>query len=746
MRDSIGRYKVIGRLGEGGMGLVYEAWDDRLGRAVAVKMIRSAMHDAASRERFWREARAAGALSHPNICHIYEIGEDGEDLFIAMERLGGESLAERLQRGMLPAQEAAQVALGALAALEAVHARGLLHRDLKPSNVYLTPHGVKLLDFGLAVAVATETEHTVPMLTLPGVVLGTPGYMAPEQILGQPVDARSDLYALGAMLFEMLSGTSPFHAATPAEILARVLSERVPALSGSPAVIAIDRVIQRALARAPGDRYASAAEMAQDLRSVLRYSDSGATMGVTAIRRLIVLPFRLLRVDPDIDFLAFGLADAISASLAGLDALVVRSSLTAARYAADTPDLARIAADADVDLVMSGTLLRAGEQIRVSAQLLAAPEGTLIWTHTLQAALTDLFEVQDDLSRRIVESASASLGPRPVPSERVPLGRAHELFLRANQFAFEPRTWQRARELYEESVAQDPEYAPAWARLSRIYRVMGKYGVGSDPAGDFDRAAAAVQRALTLDPDLPMAMLYSAQLDLELGRSREALVKLLQQAQRHPSDPHLLAGLVQACRYCGLVDASIAAHEHVRRLDRMMLTGVVHTYWLKGDFERALEQAHGSTEGFDGLVLSMMGREEEAIASLERDETRFQGTLEADFCRVMRFTLQQNVEEARALVASFTSSRTFTDPEGLFHTARVCARIGDLDESLRHLARVSDGGFCGLPALTRDPWLDALRGRPEFRSILDRAEVSLRAAAAAFKTAGGERVLGVPAR
>ena len=288
MRESIGRYKVTGRLGEGGMGLVYEAWDDRLGRAVAVKMIRSACTTPRRGSGSGGKPAPPARSAIPNICHIYEIGEDGEDLFIAMERLTGESLAERLQRGVLPPQEAAQVALGALAALEAVHARGLLHRDLKPSNVYLTPHGVKLLDFGLAVAVATDTEHTLPMLTLPGMVLGTPGYMAPEQILGQPVDARSDLYALGAMLFEMLSGGSPVPRDHARGILARVLSERVPALSGSPAVIAIDRVIQRALARAPGDRYASAAEMAQDLRGVLRFSDSRAMPGVTAIRRLIV--------------------------------------------------------------------------------------------------------------------------------------------------------------------------------------------------------------------------------------------------------------------------------------------------------------------------------------------------------------------------------------------------------------------------------------------------------------------------
>jgi serine/threonine protein kinase len=746
MREAIGRYKIIGRLGEGGMGFVYEAWDDRLGRAVAVKMIRSTQHDALARERFWREARAAGALSHPNICHIYEIGEDDDDLFIAMERLTGESLAERLKRGALAPQEAAQVALGALDALEAVHARGLLHRDLKPSNVYLTPHGVKLLDFGLAVAVATETEHTLPMLTLPGMVLGTPGYMAPEQILGQAVDARSDLYAIGAMLFEMLAGKKPFEATTAAQILARVLSERPPALTGSSAVVAIDRIIQRALARAPEERYATAAEMAQDLRGALRFADSGATAGALAIRRLIVLPFRLLRDDPEIDFLSFGLADAISTSLAGNNALVVRSSLTAARFAKDTLDLPALTTQADVDLVLSGTVLRAGDRIRVNAQLLTAPGGTLVWSHTLEAALTNLFEGQDDLTRRIVESVSASLGSKTQVPEYQPKGRAHELFLRGNQFAFEPRTWQRARDLYEEAVKEDAEYAPVWARLGRLYRVMAKYNVGPDPSHDFDRAAAALQRALTLSGDLPMAVLYSAQLDMEFGRSRDALVKLLECAQRHPSDPHLFAGLVQACRYCGLVDASIAAHEHVRRLDRVMPTGVVHTYWLKGDYVRALEAAHGSTEAFDGMILSMMGREDEAIASLERDEVRFEGSLEAQFVRLMRLAILGRRDEVLGLASEITAVTTFIDPEALFHATRMFARVGAHDEALTQLRRSLEGGFCGLPALTRDPWLDGLRSRPEFRTALDQAEVSQRAAAAAFTAARGERVLGVTAR
>ena len=436
-----------------------------------------------------------------------------------------------------------------LAGLEAVHARGLLHRDLKPSNVFLTPHGVKLLDFGLARPVTTsaaDASQTLPGLTLPGVVMGTPSYMAPEQVLAQPIDQRTDLYALGTVLFEMLSGAPPFQAPTPAETLARIVSERPPALGGSALVSAVDRVVHRALARVPDERYPDAASMAQDLRAALRVADSGGQMAAQPIRRLIVLPFRLLRVDPEIDFLAFGLADAIAASLMGESRLVVRSSLAAARYAAGVPDVATLAAETDVDLVMTGTLLKSGDQIRVTAQLAEAPRGTLLWTHTHQARLTDFFQVQDDIVRQVCGSVSASLGTRaPV---QAPRGRAHELYLRANQLALDPRKVREARGCYEEAVEEDPSFAPAWARLGRVYRVLAKDHPTHDPE-NFTRADRALKRALELDPELTMALTYYAQLEMDMGRSRDALVRLLERALRRPSDPYLLAGLVQAARY-----------------------------------------------------------------------------------------------------------------------------------------------------------------------------------------------------
>jgi TolB-like protein/tetratricopeptide (TPR) repeat protein len=748
MRKSVGRYRITGRLGEGGMGLVYDAWDDRLGRQVAVKMIRSALQDVQSRERFWREARAAGSLSHPNICHIYEIAEDDGDLFIAMERLDGESLADRLRRGPIPPPEAAQIALGVLSALESVHGRGLLHRDLKPSNVFLTPHGVKVLDFGLAVPVHTDgnPDVTAPLVTLPGTVLGTPGYMAPEQILGKPIDARSDLYAVGAMLFEMLCGKPAFEAGAAAEVLARVLSERPPALGGSPAVIALDRVVQRALARNVDDRYRDAAAMALELRQAMRFVDSGAAVApVQAIRRAIVLPFRMLRPDPEIDFLSFGFADAISASLTGADTLVVRSSLAAARYAGTVPDLAVLAAETDVDLVVSGTMLRAGDQIRITAQLIEAPGGTLLWSHTMQAQLSDLFQVQDDVARQVAQSVNASLGATRTP-EQPPRGRAHELYLRANQLALESKTWTQARELYEQAVADDPAYAPAWARLGRLHRIIWKYSGADDNVSNLDRAEAALRRALALDPDLSMALNYYAHHEMELGRSQDALVRLLARAARARSDAPLFAGLVQACRYCGLMESSVAAHEHVRRLDRVMPTSVAHTYWLKGDFPRALELAAQShAPAMVGFLLASMGRDREAVAALQEDEAR--GTpVERDFCRAVRVVIEGDNAEGCAIIQRYLASPTFIDPEGLFHGGQILARGGDHDLAMHALERAAASGYSGLPLLVVDPWVDALRGRSDFRALLDNAEERRRQAAAAFVDAGGERLLGVSVR
>src|SRR6266545_657853 len=366
----IGRYAITRKLGEGGMGVVYAARDERLARTVALKTMSSLASDDTARKRFWREARAAASVNHPNVCHIYEIGEQGGELFIAMELLEGEALGEHLLLGPLSVSETVPIGLGILAALQALHARGIVHRDLKPSNVFVTPHGVKLLDFGLA----RPSD--------------------PERVTGEALDARSDLFAAGAILFEMLAGRPAFGGRNLVEILHATLYEQPPALTGSPAVAAADRVIRRALAKRPSERPASADAMAEELRAVRGAEGDDTPALARALTRIVVLPFRILRPDPETDFLAFSLPDAIATSLSRIGSLIVRSSATAARFAGEAPDLKALAAEADVDRVVTGTLLRSGDQLRAAAQLVEAPGGTLLTSHTVQSSLGDLFRLQ----------------------------------------------------------------------------------------------------------------------------------------------------------------------------------------------------------------------------------------------------------------------------------------------------------------------------------------------------------------
>jgi eukaryotic-like serine/threonine-protein kinase len=272
--ERIGPYRVLSIVGEGGMGVVYKAEDPRLERVVALKVIREFDGDATRRRRFWPEARLAAQVAHPNACRIYDIAEEQDRLVLVMEFIEGESLVRRLERGPLPAQEAGQIVLALLSALEAFHKIGIIHRNLKPGNILLSSGGTKLLDFGIAKHVPLhsneETLATLGDATAPGIFLGTPRYASPEQFRGRPVDARSDLFSIGVILYEMFTGQPPFPGETFGEVAHSVLQGSPPALSGSPAIAAMGRIVHRALSREPQDRYASAEAMAADLRAILQ--------------------------------------------------------------------------------------------------------------------------------------------------------------------------------------------------------------------------------------------------------------------------------------------------------------------------------------------------------------------------------------------------------------------------------------------------------------------------------------------
>jgi eukaryotic-like serine/threonine-protein kinase len=737
----IAHYEITGTLGEGGMGIVYAARDTRLDRTVALKMIRRSDSDAGASERLRGEARAAATVSHPNICQLYDIGEENGELFIAMEYLEGESLASRLAGGPVPLNETVQIALAMLGALEALHARGLIHRDLKPSNIFLTPHGVKLLDFGLARSMRIDEAQT--RLTQPGTVLGTPQYMSPEQVLGQPIDARSDLFAAGVVLYEMLTGRPPFAGASLAAIAHAIAYDQPPALGGSAAVGAIDRVIHKAIAKRPQDRYASARAMADDLRTATPATDTAnLPRHVRPMTRLIVLPFRVLRADPDTEFLAFSLSDALTTSLSGLDSLVVRSSLAAAAFA-DAADLEQIAQKAHVDAVLTGTLLRAQDQLRVTTQLAEVPSGTVLWSQTTQVTLGDIFQLQDSLTSRIVESLAVPLSARDERSLKrdVPAtAKAYEFYLRANQIAYGSKNWSVARDLYRQCLEEDPKYAPAWARLARIYRVIALY---SDEASDQNYALAeeAFTRALELNPDLSIAHNLYTLMELETGRARQAMRRLLERARTHSADPDLFAGLVQSCRYAGLDRPAIVAYEHARRLDPQIRTAVSHAYFAAGEYEKVIETDLEDPPVMTSLALDLLGRHGDAVAHLQRFAAPGLPTLFQRIIEGMSACIERDAAAALPAAAAMLERWPLRDPCATYYMARTLAIAGH-PRAVEIFRRAVDGGFHSYPLFTRDPWLDPLRGDRAFIDAMTVAHQGYRDGVDAFVTAGGERILG----
>ena len=477
-------------------------------------------------------------------------------------------------------------------------------------------------------------------------------------------------------------------------------------------------------------------------RFLMPVTDASPAAAAPAMR-LIVLPFRMLRPDPETDFLAFSLPDAVTGALGGLQSLVVRSSMTAARFAGDAVAPGRIAAEADVDAIVTGTLLRSGPEIRVTTQLTAATSGALLWSQAAQMPVDDLFRVQDELTRRIVASLSLPLTNREqqmlrrdVPSNPA----AYEYFLRGNQLGHDPSQWSVARDLYLQSVEQDAAYAPAWARLGRIHHVMAKYQPKGTPES-FDQAEAAFRRALELNPDLPLAHKLYAQLEVDLGRAGDAMARLIERA--HTADPELLAGLVSTCRYCGLLDASAAAHARALELEPKVRTSVGHTWFLQEDYARVATLEIAAYPYIVAIAQAEQGHGQDVLPVLHELEARLPGRLR-DFAVVARTMLEGHAADSIAAVGRIVAA-DFRDPEGLFYLSRHLARLNDVGPALALLERVVASGYVCFPTMAHDPWLDALRAKPAFATLLRRAEGLHQEALTVFERLGGPKLFGATA-
>lgn len=494
----LGPYEIVCLLGVGGMGEVWKARDTRLGRLVAIKRLTSAHSD-----RFEQEARAIAALNHPHICQIHDIGPD----YLVLEYIEGQPL-----RGPLPPTEAVRLAMQITSALEEAHSRGILHRDLKPANIMVTrragapdppaPAIAKLLDFGLAKLVSAEADaaRTVDG-TMAGTVLGTPAYMSPEQAEGKPLDARSDIFSFGAVLYELLSGQRPFGGTSTIAVLSSVLRDDPQPFQAPPA---LERIVRRCLQKPPEQRFQTMGA----LRTALEHAATELTSKPTERPPSIaVLPFANMSADKESEYFSDGLADEIINALAQVPGLNVAGRTSSFSFRGKDVEFGEIGRKLNVEHILEGSVRQAGNRVRVTAQLIKVADGFHLWSERYDREMTDIFAIQDEITHAIATALRMKLSGEPVaPRPYTPNLRAYEAYLKSRDYWSKPSPESLAlvKESLERAIALDPKFALAHSMLGIYYTMLANLGSRASREV-IPLARAAEMEALRVDPSLPEA-------------------------------------------------------------------------------------------------------------------------------------------------------------------------------------------------------------------------------------------------
>lgn len=588
----IGHYSIVSLIGAGGMGEVYLADDERLGRRVAIKIIpESVSRDPEAKGRLLREARAVAALDHPNVCTIYEIGEYQDRPFIVMQYVEGETLFDRLQRSGMPLGECLDVAAQVCAALDDAHGRGIVHRDVKPMNLILTPRGqVKVLDFGLArFLVPTDGGPTDILQSRAGIVTGTAPYMSPEQLRGTSVDARSDIFSLGIVLYEMATGRRPFDRGNTVATITAILFEEPPPL-GSPEHVALFPIIRRALRKEPSDRFATIAEMQSEIEALRRRPVSRArrvepheaepTQSMPAaeaqpkgrIESLAVLPVVTGSLDPALEYLVYGLSEGITNALSHVRRLRVIAAGTTARYAASGADPRQVGRQLNVAAVVAIRARIGEEALHADVTLISTADGSLLWSSQYDRPPRDVAALSEAIAEDVAERVRVRGGSAPrrtVKKKRAIDPEAQQLYLkgRFQWIKRHPEAVKQAMSLFQRAVEIDPAFAMPYAGLADSFVMLG-FIQALPPREILPKVKAAARRAIELDPTLadPHATLgYAAGLfewDWETAKSE--LEEAMRLNPNYAWAPHWL-GILRCGR--GETDEALELIEISKALD-----------------------------------------------------------------------------------------------------------------------------------------------------------------------------------
>jgi non-specific serine/threonine protein kinase len=728
---TISHYRVTSKLGSGGMGVVYEAEDTKLGRLVALKFLPPDMaQDKASLERFQREARAASALNHPGICTVYEIDQHEGQHFIAMELLEGGTLAERIHRGRLDLGALLDLGIQLADALESAHAKGIVHRDLKPANIFVNSRGqAKILDFGLAkIDRARATGGAEPSeaptavqpneLTSAGTTMGTVSYMSPEQARGQVTDARTDIFSLGAVLYQAATGALPFPGETSAVVFAAILNREPPSVvQASPSLPAeLDRILGKALEKERGLRYQTATDLKTDLlrlrrdtesggRRAAELSDSHASAAQKAPDRSVaVLYFENLSGVKEDEYLRDGVTEDIITELSKIRGLKILARPTVLPYRDKSVTAAQVGQQLKASFVLAGSIRRAGNRLRITAQLVDAQTDSLAWSERYDREMADVFEVQDEIARKIAQALRVTLSPQEQealaakPTDNL---QAYDLYLRGKSYArrMTRQDSEFALQMFENAVALDPSFAMAYAAIANACAQYHQH-FERTPAW-IERAKTASQRASMLGKAGPEILVAEAWILYAEAKYTEAIQRVRRAIERKPDveGGYYLLGraLFAAGKYQEVADMADAA-----------VAAAGEDYNIYVPINNALG-ALGKKEALRNSVLQRIQVLETHLKKVPED-ARGRTLLATDYANLDR--VEDAMREAHLAMALRPDEATV-----MYNVACVFCQLGKKPEGLEALRKAWDAGFKDPSWARRDPDLSILHGEPEFEKL-----------------------------
>ncbi len=605
---TLAHYRILAQLGAGGMGEVYLAEDTRLDRKVALKLLPEEFTTNADRvSRFKQEAKAASALNHPNIITIYEIGEAGGTHYIVTEFIEGETLRKRFERTRMTIDQALNVSSQIASALSAAHSAGIIHRDIKPENIMLRPDGyVKVLDFGLAKlsekpSLSTDTSApTVARVdTHPGMVMGTISYMSPEQARGQTVDARSDIFSLGVVIYEMVAGRAPFQGGSAADVFVSILEKAPVPLAHSSADVArdLERIVFKCLEKDREQRYASAHELAADLKT-LATAPSKEQPAADSSPSIAVLPFVNMSADAENEYFCDGLAEELLNALSKIEALHVAARTSAFSFKGKQTDISEIGEKLKVKTVLEGSVRKSGIRLRITAQLINVADGYRLWSERYDREMQDIFDIQDEISLAIVDALKVKLlGTKKaaVLKRYTDNTEAYQLYLkgRFHYGKYTEEGFTKAIEYFEQAIENEPKYAPAFAGMSNSYAYLWWYGYLSLNESAPQMKAAAV-RAQEIDNELAESHLCLARLKYIYEWDWPgAEGEFKQSLELNPgyAEAHEMYGMLLALM--GRAGEAMAEASRALELDPFSLISNLNAawiYWCIGQYDHMHEQ------------------------------------------------------------------------------------------------------------------------------------------------------------